>query len=148
MRPLRPLLLALPLLPALAHAQSLPLLPSIGLKVGYSQGDLPGVIGGVDFKLPAAPIRVDADAWASFAEFGKKSAGTAFTINYVKTLPLIYVGGGVGYAYGVDKHRNHFNDPAGKLFVGGHIPIVGANIEGALLFSNRVVGSITLVFRI
>ncbi len=139
-------LLALPLLPALASAQSI--LPSFGVKLGYSQGDLPGVTGGLDFKLPASPIRLDADAWASFADFGKKSAGTAFTVNYFKQLPIVYVGAGLGYAYGVDKHRDHFDGLAGKVFVGGKIPLLGAGVEGALLFSNHVVGSITLVYRI
>lgn len=141
-------LFALPLFPAAASAQSLPLLPSIGLKVGYSQGDLPGVTGGIDFKLPTQPIRLDADAWSSFADFGRKSAGTAFTVNYVKSLPLIYVGGGVGYSYGYDKHHNQFDSVAGKLFVGGRVPILGANLEGALLFSNHTVGMVSLVFRI
>ena len=139
-------LLALPLLPALAHGQSV--LPSFGIKVGYSQGDLPGLAGGLDFKLPASPIRLDADVWASFADFGKKSAGTAFTVNYLKQLPLVYVGAGLGYAYGVDKHRNHFDGVAGKIFVGGKIPFAGTGVEGALIFSDHVVGTISLVYRI
>ena len=147
-RPVRLALLALPLLPAAAQAQSIPFLPTFGVKVGYSQGDLPGVTGGLDFKLPTSPVRLDADAWASFANFGKKSSGTAFTVDYVKSIPFVYVGGGVGYAYGVDKHGDHFDDFAGKLFVGGHIPLVGANLEGAVLFTDHVVGSVTLVFRI
>ena len=138
--------LALPLLPALASAQSL--LPSFGAKIGYSQGDLPGVTAGLDFKLPLQPIRLDADVWSSFADFGRKSAGTAFTINYVKSLPLIYVGAGVGYAYGYDKDHNQFDSVAGKLFVGGKLPVLGANIEGALLFSDHTVGMISLVYRI
>lgn len=141
-------LLALPFLPTLASAQKIPLLPSVGLKVGYAQSDLPGVTGGVDFKLPMQPIRLDADAWASFADFGKKSAGTAFTVNYVKTLPLIYVGGGVGYAYGIDKEADHFTTVAGKIFVGGSLPLIGGNIEGALIFSKHTVGMVSLVFRI
>lgn len=140
--------LALPLLPVLAHAQSsVPFLPSVGVKIGYSQGDLPGLMGGLDFKLPTAPVRFDADAWASFANFGKESAGTAFTVNYVKSIPFVYLGAGVGYAYGVDKNRNHFDDFAGKVFVGGKLPFLGTNLEGALLFTDHVVGSITLVYR-
>lgn len=138
----------MPLLPSAASAQSVPLLPSVGLKIGYAQSDLPGVSGGIDVKIPTQPIRIDADAWASFADFGKKSAGTAFTVNYVKTLPLVYVGGGVGYSYGIDKESDHFTTVAGKLFVGGSLPLIGGNIEGALIFSKHTVGMISLVFRI
>ncbi len=140
--------LALPLLPAAAQAQSsIPFLPEFGVKLGYSQGDLPGVIGGLDFKLPTAPVRLDGDAWASFADFGKKSAGTAFTVNYVKSIPFVYLGAGVGYAYGVNKDRDHFDSFAGKIFVGGKIPFLGTNLEAALLFSDHTVGSISLVYR-
>ena len=142
-------LLALPLLPVAAQAQTsnIPFLPSVGVKIGYSQGDLPGIIGGVDFKLPTAPVRLDADAWASFADFGKKSAGTAFTVNYVKSIPFVYLGAGIGYAYGVNKNEDHFDSVAGKIFVGGKIPFLGTNLEGALIFSDHTVGSITLVYR-
>lgn len=135
-------------LPGLAGAQSnIPFLPSVGVKLGYSQGDLPGVVGGVDFKIPTAPIRLDADAWSSFADFGRKSAGTAFTVNYVKSIPFVYVGAGVGYAYGYDKNHNHFDSVAGKIFVGGKVPFLGAGLEGALLFSDHTVGMITATWR-
>lgn len=139
-------LLLLPLLPVAAKAQTVPLLPPIGFKLGYVQGEKPGVGVGVDFKIPTQPLRLDLDAWSAFENFGKRDAGTAFTVNYVKELPFVYVGAGVGYAYG----RNgdgHFDSPAGKLFVGGKIPFLGTALEGALLFSDHTVGSISLVYR-
>lgn len=145
MRLFRSALLVLPLLPALSSAQGIPLLPSFGLKLGYSQGDLPGLTAGVDFKLPAMPIRLDADVWGSFADFGKRSAGTALTANYIKTLPLIYVGGGVGYAYGIDD-RDHFTQVAGKVFVGGKVPLIGTGLEGALIFSRRTIFTLSAVW--
>ena len=148
MRSLRLALLALPLLPALASAQSLPLLPSFGLKLGYSQSDLPGLAAGADFKVPMTPIRLDADVWGSFADFGKRSAGTALTANYVfDKVPLVYFGGGVGYAYGIDKDSDHFNQVAGKVFVGGKVPFLGTGLEGALLFSKRTVFTLSAVWR-
>ena len=142
-------LLALPFLPVLASAQSLPLLPAIGLKVGYSQSDLPGIHGGVDVKIPTKPIRFDADAWSSFADFGKKSAGTALTVNYVfDKVPLVYFGAGLGYVYGFDKNKDHYTSLAGKLFVGTKLPLIGGNIEGALIVGEHPVGMIDLVFKI
>lgn len=147
MRTLRLALLALPLVPAFAHAQEVPVLNSFGFKLGYAQSDLPGVFAGVDFKLPMSPLRIDADAWGSFADFGKKSAGTGLTLNYVKALPLIYVGAGVGYAYGVDKDKDHFNSVAGKIFVGGKVPVLGTGLEGALLFAKTPVFSLSAVWR-
>lgn len=140
-------LLALPLLPAAASAQDVPIIPSIGVKLGYFQGDLPGVAAGIDFKLPSRPIRFDADAWSAFSDFGNRDAGTAFTVNYVKTLPIVYVGAGLGYAYGRDGDGS-FNSLAGKLFVGGRVPLVGANLEAALIVSQHTVGTISFVWKI
>ena len=148
MRSLRLALIALPFVPALAHAQSVPLLSSVGLKLGYSQSDLPGVAAGVDFKVPLTPIRLDADVWGSFADFGERSAGTALTANYLfDKLPLVYFGAGVGYAYGVDKDSDHFNQVAGKVFVGGKVPFIGTGLEGALIFSKRTVFTLSAVWR-
>ncbi|GEM_PF-6158400 len=147
-------LLALPLLPAAASAapdpvQSLPLIPQFGVKLGYMQGEKPGVAGGIDFKVPTQPIRLDLDAWSAFQDFGKRDAGTAFTVNYLYRFPVVpvYAGAGVGYAYG----RNgdgRFNTLAGKLFVGGKVPLLGAGLEGALLFSDHTIGTVSLVWRI
>lgn len=139
--------LALPLLPALAAAQDLPLIPSFGVKLGYAQSELPGVAVGFDFKIPTQPLRFDADAWSSFSNFGDRDAGTAFTVNYFKQLPFVYVGAGVGYAYGIDGD-GHFDSVAGKVFVGGRVPLLGAGVEGALIFSERTVGIVSLVWRI
>ena len=139
-------LLALPLLPAAASAQTVPGLPPVGFKIGYMQGELPGVAVGLDFKLPSRPIRFDADAWSAFSNFGKRDAGTAFTVNYVKQLPIVYVGGGLGYAYG-RSGDGHFDSVAGKLFVGGRIPLIGTALEGALIFSDHTVGTVSLVYR-
>ncbi len=133
-------------LPAAASAQDLPLVPAVGLKLGYYQGDLPGVAAGVDFRIPSRPIRLDADVFSSFSNFGDRDAGTAFTINYVKDLPFVYVGAGLGYTYGIDGD-GHYNNVAGKLFVGGKVPFLGAGVEGALLISERTVGTISLVWR-
>ncbi len=146
MRPLRLALLALPLVPAFAHAQSIPLLPSFGVKLGYSQSSLPGVTGGIDFKIPMSPIRLDADYWSSFDDFGKNAAGTAITANYIKTLPLIYVGGGVGYANGLDDHE-HFSQVAGKVFIGGKVPLIGTGLEGSLIFAKKTVFTLSAVWR-
>lgn len=123
------------------------MLPSFGIKLGYAQSELPGVTAGIDFKIPTQPIRLDADVWSAFSNFGKRDAGTAFTVNYFKQLPFVYVGAGVGYAYGLDGD-GHFDSPAAKVFVGGKVPFLGAGVEGSLIFSERTVGTISLVWRI
>jgi hypothetical protein len=146
MRPLRIALLALPMIPAFASAQEIPVLSSFGFKLGYSQSDLPGVMAGIDFKVPMSPIRLDADVWGSLADFGKKSGGTALTANYVKSLPLVYFGAGAGYAYGIDR-SDHFNQVAGKVFLGGKIPLLGTGLEGSLIFAKRTVFGLTAVWR-
>lgn len=139
-------LLALPTLPAAASAQTLPLLPPVGFKIGYYQGELPGVAAGLDFKLPTQPIRLDADVWSAFSNFGDRDAGTAFTVNYFKQLPIVYVGGGVGYSYGRDGD-GHFNTVVGKLFVGGKVPFLGTGVEGAVILGEHTLGTISLVYR-
>lgn len=137
-------LLVLPFLPAAASAQSV--VPSFGLKLGYFQGDLPGVAAGADFRLPSRPIRLDADVWSAFSDFGDRDAGTAFTVNYVKDLPLVYVGGGLGYSYGRDGD-GRFNSVVAKLFVGGKVPFLGTGLEGALILGEHTVGTISIVWR-
>jgi hypothetical protein len=147
-------LFALPLLPAAAWAspepvQSLPLVPQFGVKLGYMQGERPGVAAGVDFKIPTQPLRFDIDAWSAFQDFGQRDAGTAFTLNYYYRFPVIplYAGAGLGYVYG----RNgdgHFDSVAAKIFVGGQVPFLGAGLEGALLFSDHTVGMVSLVWRV
>ncbi len=125
---------------------------STGLKLGFSQGDLPGVYGGLDFKLPSLPLRLDADAWSAFEDFGDRSAGYALTLNYVKSARSIYYGAGVGYANARERDRG-FDSLATKFLVGGKVPFTGASLEGSLIWAQRAigrahtVGTISLVWR-
>lgn len=138
-------LLPLLLIPAVASAQSV--LPSVGIKLGYAQSNLPGLAAGVDFKIPTTPIRLDADVWTAFKNFGSGDDGFALTANYVKDFPLVYAGLGVGYANG-EFDDDSFNTVAGKVFVGGKVPILGAGVEGALIFTKKTVFTLSFVWRV
>ena len=133
-------------LPVAASAQS------VGLKLGFSQGDLPGVYGGFDFKLPSLPIRLDADAWSAFEDFGGRSAGYALTVNYVKNARSFYYGAGLGYARATERNDD-FDSFATKFLIGGKVPFTGASLEGSLIWAQHAigrvhtVGTISLVWR-
>lgn len=148
----RPLLCAIAALSVSAAASAQSAAPSFGYKLGLSQGDSIGLYGGVDFKLPSLPIRLDADAWSAFQDFGDRSAGYALTANYVKSLPAIYYGAGVGYARARERN-NDFDTVAVKFLVGGKIPFAGAGLEGSLIWTQHsigqvhTIGTVSLVWR-